>query len=99
MIPPGRAKARRARPNEEAPDAPWHYGAPGASDFVGGTETLYAGCGTAASRRKVNVSRSLGVDDHVVALVEAAGQHLDRERVLDHPLDGALQRPRAEDRS
>ena len=38
------------------------------------------------------------LDHDRVALVEAAGQHLDRERVLDHALDRALERARAEDR-
>ena len=40
---------------------------------------------------------AVGLDDDRVALAEAAGQDVDGQRVLDHPLDGALERPGAVD--
>ena len=99
MIPPeGRAKGAPRAAERRTPDAPWHYGGARRFGFRPEERPAYAGWGTAASRRKVKRLAVRGVDDDVVALAEAAGEHLDRQRVLDHPLDRALERPRAEHR-
>src|SRR5829696_6201292 len=54
--------------------------------------------GHAVTLRERDVPVLSLVDDDVVAGAELAAQELRRERVLDHALDGALQRPRAVDR-